>query len=134
MKRLEDGQATANWIKGLGSASLAGPFQHDESHAVYGLLQEASSYSDITNQAFLDALVQEELGFRRRPRELVYITPQTGVAPEPFTHIHLGDSFFVYVGERLRGGFAGIQRCYGFDISLSDEGIESVDQYVTSPE
>jgi hypothetical protein len=134
VRRLLDGEGTANRILGLGQSSIAGPIEDPESRAAFGLLESVSSYTDIVSPELLQALIASELQFRKRTRELVHIIPQPGLAPEPFTHVNLGDTFEVYIGERLRGGLAGLQRCYGFDISLSDDvAIETVDRYVTTP-
>jgi microcystin-dependent protein len=96
-----------------------------------GLLDSVSAYNDVTNADLLDALAQEELNFRHLLRETVEISPTAGAAPEPFTHVHLGDTFRVYIGAKMRGGFAGIMRCYGFDIAISDDGVEA--RIVTVP-
>lgn len=92
------------------------------------------SYPDITNTSYLTALAQEEVAFRRIAREMVGFTPQPGRAPEPFTEYDTGDTVPIYVGTRLRGGFQGIVRVYGFDIELSNEGEERVTALLLSPE
>jgi hypothetical protein len=134
IRRMLNGDIVANEITGLGSAVKAGPSRTQDSVNQLGLWQDVHSYSDITNQAYLDALVDEELRFRALPRELVMVVPQGGVAPEPFTHYNLGDLVWIYCGERLRSGFAGVQRVYGFDLSINSEGVEVVNSIKASPE
>lgn len=131
IRRLEDAAVAANEVLGLGAAGITATSRA----AARGIHMEAiSSHTDVTNQEFLQALVAEELAFRSGPRELVSITPQPGVSPEPWTHFRLGDSVYVYAGARLRGGFAGLQRIYGFDLDLGDDAVERVGQIIAAPE
>lgn len=129
-RRLIDGQTRATRVIGLGAGGITSTA---ETPAPL-VLEALESYGDVSNQAFLDALVAEELGFRRKARELVTMVPQPGRSPEPFTHLNVGDLFKVYAGPRLRGGFQGVQRCYGFDLAISEEGIEQMTAIVCSPE
>lgn len=129
-RRLIDGQTRATRVIGLGAGGIV---SIAETQAPL-VLEALESYGDVSNQAFLDALVAEELSFRRRARELVTMIPQPGRSPEPFTHLNVGDLFKVYAGQKLRGGFQGVQRCYGFDLSVSDEGLEQMTAIICSPE
>lgn len=134
VRRLVNGDIVVNSLLALGGNGNVSRPTSETSINRYGLLEEVSSYNDITNMDFLNDIANEELHFRSQPREWVEIVPQPGKGWEPFTHVRLGDTFYVYAGERLRGGFAGIQRCYGFDISIDSNGIESVSRFVTAPE
>jgi hypothetical protein len=132
ISRLGDGQIVVTHLFGLGANNIRSMAVDPNPGPL--LLEGLESYSEVQNQALLDALIQEELNFRKVPRELVEIVPAPGRAPEPFTHFHLGDLVFVYCGPRLRGGFQGVQRIYGFQLSISEEGIETVSSIVTGPE
>lgn len=132
IQRLGDGGIVVTHLFGLGANNIHSSAVDPNPGPL--LLEGFENYSEIQNQALLDALIAEELGFRKVPRELVEITPSPGRAPEPFVHYHLGDLVFVYCGPRLRGGFQGLQRIYGYSIEISEEGTETVSQIVTGPE
>lgn len=132
IRRLGDGAIVVTHLYGLGANGIHSAAIDPAPGPL--LLEGFENYSEVQNQALLDALIAEELGFRKVPRELVEITPASGRAPEPFVHFHLGDLVFVYCGPRLRGGFQGLMRIYGLTLSISEEGVETVTQIVTGPE
>lgn len=131
ISRLRDGQATTNDLLALGAEGIT--HRPERIPPIGPYLEAVSSYSDVTNPEYLEALAQEELRFRSRPREIVRIVPQAGRAPQPWTHVMLGDTVEVYAGSRLRGGFAGVMRVYGWDVEISDDGLEQVPEYLASP-
>lgn len=131
ISRLRDGQATTNDLLALGAEGIT--HRPERIPPIGPYLEAVSSYSDVTNPEYLEALAQEELRFRARPREIVRIVPQAGRAPQPWTHVMLGDTVEVYAGARLRGGFAGVMRVYGWNVELSDDGVEQVPEYLASP-
>ena len=99
-----------------------------------GIYRTVESYPDVSNPAYLQALATEELGFRKRAREIVSLQLQGGRAPEPFTEWDLGDTVPLYVGARQRGGYTGSVRVYGFDLDVNNEGQETVSSLILSPE
>lgn len=147
ISRVLDSESLANDIDALGSTNsgadqLRTNQQDLGSISDYGRYEAVSTYSDIAVDSFLSDLASEELSFRAQPKELVSITPVASdtlrngkplPVPEPFTDFDLGDTFYVYAGTRLRGGFAGLQRCYGFDISINDDGAENISNILTQP-
>lgn len=156
VERLVDMEQYANSVLGIGSLgsgadALLSPtntpagspttspgLQSADGVSKFGLYEYVDTIGDITSQAFLDALVQDELTLRTIRRELVQFVPQplagpltsTGAGPsgpwDPFTGWTLGDTVPLVVGSKLRGGFTGIQRIYGFDLVLDNDGREIV--------
>ena len=135
----EDGETAANEVTGLGATlsgadQLSSTIQNASSVGRIGLLEEVDSFSGISSPSFLAALVGEDLSFRGEGRQEVSIVPKAGLAPQPWTHFDIGDTFPIYAGPDLRAGFSGIQRCYGFDLGVDDEGVERVSRIIASPE
>lgn len=122
----KDRGTLANVIYGIGPDGAAvGPASDGSSIALYGQLETSESLGDV-NAAMVSPLITEELSFRKQPRQIVQIVPGAGVAFRPFIDFGLGDMINVWAGTRLRGGFTGVQRVYGFDLSLNDEAIERI--------
>jgi hypothetical protein len=138
IRRFQDGEYVANSIRTLGATQsgddqvVRGPFDAAASISLYRRHETVSVYSDIANTAFLDALGSDELTYRQHGRELVEVTPLPGRAPTPWIDFGLGDTFEVVAGAKLRGGFSGQQRCYGWDINMGD--TEEITRILTSPE
>jgi hypothetical protein len=144
IKRIQDGEQIANLLLGIGAGqqqadAILSEQTNAVSRSIYGVYEDVDEFGDVTNQTFLDALVQEEVAFRAKPRELVEVTPAQNAPPpwiddDGITTWREGDSFYVYASESLRSGFAGLQRCYGFDLDISAEGVETVEKIYTAPE
>lgn len=140
INRLNDAEQYANSVLLLGApppvdgALPITSSQTAASPAEARVFRIMESYPDITNTAYLTALAQEELTFRQLAREMISFTPQPGRAPEPFTDYDTGDTVPIYVGSRLRGGFQGVVRIYGFDLELTNESEERVTALLLSPE
>ncbi len=138
MTRSEDGGMLANALYTFGAAKAGearprAAVGDGPSQTSYGYYEDVEVYSDIQIKAFVDALAAESLLYRKRPKELVHAFPEPG-AVQPFQDFDLGDTFSVYAGKEHRGGFSGTQRCYGFDIDLDDEGVETLSAIHTTPE
>jgi hypothetical protein len=133
VERTESAELIASQVHGLGSTESYSEESQGTTQA-FGLLEAVDSFSDITNHDLLVALVQEELNYRIRSREIVSLSPVPGLTPEPWTHFHPGDTFTVEVDQSLRGGFSGIMRCYGWNVSIDDDGIERVTELMVTPE
>jgi len=137
--RLQDGDTIANHLimtgaSGTGSDAISSEHDDATSQSVFGYHEDVDAVGDVTNTLLLEALGIEELGWRKRARELVRMLPQPGRGPQPWVHYHLGDTVYVYAGSDLRGGLAGVQRIYGWTVELTDEAVERVTEVVVSPE
>jgi hypothetical protein len=142
MTRLKDRSTLANVIYGLGAGSGIGlqhtpPYSDATSITTYRTLEVADNLADVGNQ-MIAPLVQEELSFRKVPREIVQWVPQRTASDlfafKPFDTYDCGDTVNVAAGKNARGGFTGIQRVYGFDLGLDEEAVERVTAVYTSPE
>jgi len=72
-------------------------------------------------------LFDSELAYRMVPRTTIGITPQAGVAPEPFTDYNLGDLVNCNIGSNLGLELVDAAiRVFGIDITITDEGVERV--------
>lgn len=138
MRRFVDGGQLANAIFGVANSQAGADqirsFQGDNpSITAHRWFEDVSNYSDITTQAFLDALLTEEVAYRRNPQITVeMLSPIPGLAPAPWDDYDLGDTVTVAAGAKMRGGFSDVQRIYGFDVEMGD--VERVTRLVTSPE
>lgn len=147
--RLVDAQTFSNAVVGVGSNSAVGGAAFDSgaydnpSISVYGTMEHFANHPHIVGQfsasnpasfATLTALAQEELAFRSKMRQIISWVPQAGIAPEPFLDFDVGDTIRAHAGPILRGGFGGVQRVYGIDIDLNEEGVENLGSVLTSPE
>jgi hypothetical protein len=99
----------------------------------YGVFEDHGVFESISIQAYLDLLAEVVVNLRMRPREIVKWTPMPD-AVEPFLSFNVGDSISVLAGARLRGGFEGVQRIYGFDLEGNPQGGEQLTAILTSPE
>lgn len=144
IERMDDGATLANALTGLGwtpegaTQPLTSTASTPDSVTAYGRYEAVDQFGDITNQTFLDQLLSEEAALRADGRELVTITPNAGdderPVPRPWRDFDLGDTVQVWAGEALRGGFHGLQRVYGFGLTLGDDGTATLDQLATSPD
>jgi hypothetical protein len=62
---------------------------------------------------------QMESWLRARPRTLVHVTPQRGIAPS----FGVGDLISVAAGSRFGGGFSGVQRVMEFSYRWDADGV-----------
>ena len=83
-----------------------------------------AGYGDITDAGFLAALTADEINFRTVQREIVQFLPTPGSSPHFWDDFDVGDLVQVLASEKLRGGFLGLQRIVGVDMSLDDIGRE----------
>lgn len=84
MTRMIDMEKSANELYTTGTSGANSSLHTDEeSKDRIGLYEAITSYSDLTNVAFLDALAQEEVDLRGHAKEMVTIIPQPGISPMP---------------------------------------------------
>lgn len=142
IERLQDMDSFANDVTIYGGAATARPRSGVgdlASQAAYGTYEAGDVYPDLTLQSYIDGLADAELVTRARPKEIVSWTPQIDQRNEatllaPFDDFNLGTLFNVSAGPRLRGGFEGVQRCWGFDLDIDDDAIERVSAIYTGPD
>ncbi len=137
VSRMDDGETVANdiWAVGGGESATGRMVANRESLAsqsAIGVYVDVSSYSSIIVQSLLDDVAQEELNFRAYGKETVSSKPIPGKGPFPWDDFDLGDVFQVSASERALGGFTGLQRCWGYDVAVSDEDVESCEAVYTS--
>ncbi|HVL53945.1 MAG TPA: hypothetical protein VM344_06755, partial [Vitreimonas sp.] len=143
IERTEDMEAIANHLTVYGADIEAAPRPSAAgtdatSVTTFGAYEDIAVYSDITLQPHLNRLRDSHLAARRLPRELVMWTPQPSVQNAETTlyswDFTLGALVTVTAGPRLRGGFTGIQRVWGYDLAISDESVERVTRIYTGPD
>jgi len=68
---------------------------------------------------------------RAKPREMLYVTPVRGIGPGLFD---IGDVITVNIGSKARRTTSGEQRIYGFTVTIDDDGVEELDEFMCSPD
>lgn len=123
----------------LWGKTIAGHTAHEvdsASAAKYGAFEEASSLSDINTLELIQMLASEQLYLRSKPKDIVSITPLQGVSALPFDEWFLGDTVTVNVGRTpfpvTRESFHGVQRIYGFTLTVDADVGERVDSLIVS--
>jgi len=101
------------------------------SRSVYGDYVDFPIYdsrgTENTVRKIYMRLFDSELAYRMVPRTTIGITPQAGVAPEPFTDYNLGDVVNCNIGSNLGLELVDAAiRVFGIDITITDEGVERV--------
>src|SRR5579862_2477544 len=107
------------------------------SRARYGTLRAWEVFSSNTASELKELYrslwkVEDEL--RVNPRQLLYMTPAGNCLFQPFTDYNVGDLVTVNVGDDLGPAFAGVQRIYGFDVTVDVNGVETVGELIVSPD
>jgi len=135
ISRLVDLQNLTNNSVMLGSQNWAREV-NVTSVQTYGAGMDVLGLSDIVDPVLLDALAAEEVQLGGNAKQTVQITPLAGArTPLPFDDFVLGDQVHVNAGSKLRGGFIGLQRVYGFVVDISDDtDTETLSSLVTSPQ
>lgn len=144
---MDDGETVANdiWAVGGGENGAGQSVAHkilQPSKDAIGAYVDVSAYQSVVVQSLLEDLAQEELNFRGYGKETVTSKPippqydvatRTSISPFPWDDFDLGDVLPVAASSRALGGMLGVQRCWGFDVSVSDEDVELCDAIYTSP-
>lgn len=102
----------------------------------YGVGMDVQSLADINDATLLQALATEEATLGGNAKRTLQITPLGGArTPLPFDNFNVGDTVSVQAGSKLRGGFTGTQRVYGFTLDISDDHTtETLTNLITSPQ
>lgn len=106
----------------------------EDSRTTYLDLEDVKVYDGDGESSALELwyrLFSTEAQLRAKPREFVHITPTRGLGLGSFG---LGDRIAVAGGATFAGGFSGVQRVYGYTVSLDREGVVSLTDIVTSPD
>lgn len=142
------GTSLANDIEGLGQTGAdADALVSNQSDAGsigrYGTYEDILTSPDVADQATLDNITIMQLAQRRSIVPVVSIDLQEGAAPPPWVgddglpSWDVGDIIpALAVGPRMRGGAAynGLAfRIHGFDLDISEEGLETVASLVIAP-
>ena len=135
ISRLVDLQNLTNNSVMLGSQNWAREV-NITSVQTYGAGMDVQGLSDIVDPVLLDALAAEEAQLGGNAKQTVQITPIGGTrTPMPFDNFVLGDQVHVNAGSKLRGGFTGLQRVYGFTLDIADDhDTETLASLTASPQ
>ncbi len=110
------------------------------SQARYGVWSTQQFFPAQTVVAAVEAMAALQLDLRKQGRRSVTITPNPLLSPKPFIDYSLGDKVPVYATTRLRQEIPWsnsptvYQRIYGIPITLGDDGVETVQRLVASPD
>lgn len=137
--------ASISYLTDLGELSNASTMQgktltrraiNVTSVQTYGAGMDVQSFSDVTDASALAALATEEATVGGNAKRTLNITPMPGaLTPLPFRDFNLGDTITVNSGAKLRGGFTGTQRVYGYTIDIADDHTsEDLAALVVSPQ
>jgi hypothetical protein len=109
---------------------------NDASTTKYGVYMDIRIYDSGQENADRDLFIKlraAEIAQRAFPLELLYVTPQTGLAPDPFDDYNIGDLIKVNLGDVFGPAVANqTQRVYGFDVDLDSDGVERVSELIVS--
>jgi hypothetical protein len=107
------------------------------SRAKYGTLRLFEVFDSDANKAreLWRAIWKTETTLRRNPRQLLYLTPAGNSAFEPFVDYQVGDRIAANLGDNIGPPLTGgIQRIYGFDLTVDVNGVESPGELIVSPD
>lgn len=133
-----DGTVLANDVIGLGQTLSAGDTIAAEvtdtpSIALNGVYEDVVSFPDLATLDAVTAATQTSVNISALAAETIQVTP-TLAAPPPWVDPatgegtwDVGDTFRVAATPEMRKAFDEQRRCYGFDLTLDDEGNESID-------
>lgn len=83
-------------------------------------------------RGFYVNLLHQEFLARMTPRELLYITPQAGLAPAPYADYGLGDIVASNVGAALGLTITdAAMRIFGMNVAIGDDGVARAGQLIT---
>ncbi len=78
-------------------------------------------------------IFNSELAYRMEPRQTLFLTPQAGLAPEPFDDYNLGDRVGAAVGAALGLTITGaVQKIFGFRLAIGQDGVGRVGELITT--
>lgn len=136
ISRSIDGSTLTNkiWVLGKGLTGTATDFSSVDN---YGLYEENTSLSEISDSTIIGAFCNAEIAIKKTPREIVNFTPfpwtETNNVPRIFEDYTIGD--VVYVTAKY--GTVQIERkacrVFGATINITNEGNEKISQIQSTP-
>jgi len=106
--------------------------QFTNSRTLYYYMQEIQVFDDKGDENSIRPLFEQEWAneawIRAVPRTFASIRPERGLAPA----FAVGDQIGVEAGALLDGGFSGAQTVYGFDWATDYDGVDEVEELLTS--
>lgn len=121
---------TAPHPGGTWNAGLVTRFM--DSRTAYGYMQEIQVFDDKGDENSIRLLFEErwanEAWIRAVPRTFASIRPERGIAP----NFGVGDQIGVAAGSILNGGFSGSQTVYGYTWSTDFDGVDEIEEIITS--
>lgn len=103
-----------------------------DSRSDYGYFQEIRVFDDKGDENSIRLLFEEEWAneawVRAVPRTFASIRPERGLKPE----FAVGDQIGVAAGAILNGGFSGAETVYGFDWACDADGVDEIEEILTS--
>jgi hypothetical protein len=130
-----DMESAANTITNFSGNKKKTSFQSDsDSQTRFGVMEDCRVLTDIVHQDFLDSLTSQELSERKNPRENINVLPLPETGPVVFEDYDIGDEIGVVCSDSAREAVSGIQRIYGFNLDIDNEGVERVTELRVSPQ
>ncbi len=143
ISNLLDGAQLANTVQfynGQGGPPVLPASVDASSVSRYGVWEAQQFFPAQIIPGPVMAMAALQLDLRKQGRRSVTITPNPLLSPKPFIDYSLGDKVPVYATTRLRQEIPWsnsptvYQRIYGIPITLGDDGVESVQRLVASPD
>lgn len=126
-----DATTTEVDIDNSASLALFGDYVDFAEHEARGIRR---GMADPVRGFFVN-LLHEELTWRMAPRELLYVTPQAGLAPEPFADYGLGDIVAANVGAALGMTITdAAMRVFGMNVAIGADGVGRAAELITTAE
>ncbi len=139
---LLDGSQMANNVQYYNGQG--GPPVNDQddfaSQARYGVWTAQQFFPAQTYPVAVEAISALQLDLRKQGRRSVTLTPSSLIAPIPLVDYTIGDRVPVFATGKLRqpipwaSDTTVYQRIYGIPIVLSNDGVETVQRLVASPD
>jgi hypothetical protein len=134
VKRTIDLEQLVNNALAVGASGYGSSNVDPASIARLGAGMDYESYTDVTDSSQLTALAREATLLGKGGAPTYSITPQPGNTFLPFDSFDLGDIVTVQAGAKLRGGFSGLHRVYGYTLDILDDSSQEVlSSLTTSP-
>lgn len=132
---IADGTTVVNQIFPRGANGLSGFADDLTSINDLGLMQEAPSLSDVSDQIILDAYANGEMVYRSTPKTTYQLTPKSNAderVPRFKIDFDLGDTMPL-VCKRGTMDIAGEHvRAFGVDLDIQDNGVARISRLQTS--
>jgi hypothetical protein len=136
LERTFDGSTVTNRIWALGNG-LTGTATDFASLNEYGLFEESTSLSEISDSQIIGAFCNAEIAIKKTPREIINLLPfpwtEGNNVPRIFDDYQIGDVVYVTASYGTVQIERKACRIFGASISISAEGNERISQIQTTP-